>query len=145
MKKIFIKNRCFFAIILLKNFKGDNKLNVDNSQDLAYMAPSFIEKRLIEIEEAKEKPSLLKKIKAVVNRFLLLFVSSAKKNEVQTTISAKITALKSLNSILNKNNLNLLDLFLELKQGITLEEISRLTYQIQQAEIVFKKPTRSQS
>ncbi len=120
-------------------------MNVDNSQDLAYMAPSFIEKRLIEIEEAKEKPSLLKKIKAVVNRFLLLFVSSAKKNEVQTTISAKITALKSLNSILNKNNLNLLDLFLELKQGITLEEISRLTYQIQQAEIVFKKPTRSQS
>ena len=121
-KLFFIKNKYFFFIILLKKIKGDNKLNVNN-KNFAYELPSFAEKMMIEIEEAKDKPSLLKKIKAVVNRFLLLFVSNAKKNKAKTTISNKITSLNGLNRYLKDNNENTLDLFSELKKGITLDQI----------------------
>ena len=97
-------------------------MNVNN-KNFAYELPSFAEKMMIEIEEAKDKPSLLKKIKAVVNRFLLLFVSNAKKNKAKTTISNKITSLNGLNRYLKDNNENTLDLFSELKKGITLDQI----------------------
>ena len=121
-KLFFIKNKYFFFIILLKKIKGDNKLNVNN-KNFAYELPSFAEKMMIEIEEAKDKPSLLKKFKEAVNRFLLLFVSNAKKNKAKTTISNKITSLNGLNRYLKDNNENTLDLFSELKKGITLDQI----------------------
>lgn len=104
-------------------------MNVNN-KNFVYELPSFAEKMMIEIEEAKDKPSLLKKIKAVVNRFLLLFVSNAKKNKAKTTISNKITSLNGLNRYLKDNNENTLDLFSELKKGITLNQINNYGLQL---------------